>query len=105
MTDRPTDKAKDHFAYASQRAYEANRHFSTLQRGNNPPPPDDRQRGEMALANAVYYIAWGLKDLSAGLRATHILLDEVNRKLPKWATPAIAPRAGIRPDAPNRPDS
>ena len=24
MTDRPTDKAKDHFAYASQRAYEAN---------------------------------------------------------------------------------
>ena len=83
MADRPTDKAKDHFSYASQRAYEANRQFSTLQRGNNPPPPDSRQLGEIALATAVQYMAWGLKDLSAGLRATYILLDEVNKKLPK----------------------
>ena len=83
---RPIDRRarrKDHFAYASQRAYEANSHFSTLQRGNDPPPPDDRQRGEMALANAGLLHRRGLKDLSAGLRATYIPLDQVNRKLPK----------------------
>jgi len=83
MTDRPTDNAKAHFAHASQRASEAERLISILQRGNNPPPLDDRQRGEVALANAIYYIAWGLKDLSTGLRATYVLLEEVSKRLPK----------------------
>jgi len=83
MADRPTDNAKNHFSYATQRAYDAKNQFSTLKGGNNPIQPDSRQLGEIALATAVQYMAWGLSDLSAGLRATYILLDEVNKKLPK----------------------
>jgi hypothetical protein len=37
----------------------------------------------MALARAVDYLAWGLRELTVGLRATYMLLDEVNKKLPK----------------------
>ena len=84
MTDRPTDMAREHFGRASQRASEANRHFSTLTlQGNKLSTPDDRQLGEIALSSAVEQLAWGLRNLSAGPRATYILLDEVNKKLPK----------------------
>jgi hypothetical protein len=84
--DKPTDRAREHFGFASQKASEAERHFSTLKFDktiNKVVDADDRQRGEIALANAVYYLAWGLRDLSTGLRATYVLLDEVNKKLPK----------------------
>jgi hypothetical protein len=37
----------------------------------------------MALADAVRYLTWGLRELTVGLRATYILLDEVNKKAPE----------------------
>jgi len=83
MSDRPTDKAKEHFGYALNRAYDAKNKFSTLKGGNKPIPADDHQLAEISLATAIQYLAWGLTDLSAGLRATYMLLDEVNSKLPK----------------------
>ena len=86
MTDRPTDKAREHFGFATNKADEAHRRFSTLKFdkvANKVIDADDHQLGEIALARAVGYLAWGLRDLSAGLRATYILLDEINKKLPK----------------------
>jgi hypothetical protein len=84
MSDRPTDRAIEYFTEAGQRAGEAGRNFSTLSmQGGQLRQADDHQRAEMALARSVETIAWGLRHLSIGLRATYILLDEVNRKLPK----------------------
>ena len=84
MSDRPTDKAREHFGRAMQRANEANRKFSILpMQGNKLRQADDHQLGEIALSAAVEQLAWGFRDLSIGLRATYLLLEEVNRKLPK----------------------
>jgi hypothetical protein len=83
---RPTEQAKDHFAIATQRAYEAERLLSILKmdKANNKLIQlTDREAGEWKLASAVARIAWGLQHLSTGLRATYILLEEINRKLPK----------------------
>lgn len=86
MSDKPTDRAREHFGSATQKAYEAQRLYATLKLDkatNKVIDADDRQRGDMALARAVHDLAWGLRDLSVGLRATYILLDEVNKKLVK----------------------
>lgn len=80
-SDRPTDQAKGYFIIAKTQAWEASSLFGRLGRGGTQL--DDRQRGDWQLALAVKDIARGLELLSAGLRATYVLLEEVNRKLPK----------------------
>ncbi len=80
-SDRPTDNAKGKFILAWSHAGEANRLLGRLPPGSNQL--DDKQRGAWLLASAVSDMAKGLEHLSSGLRATYLLLEEVNRKLPK----------------------
>jgi hypothetical protein len=86
MTDRPTDRANENFALAADYASKAE-HFMSLLHAASPggklQQHSDRDRGEMVLAAAVGEIAKGLKQLSRGVRATYMLLEEINRKLPK----------------------
>jgi hypothetical protein len=85
MSDRPTDNAKERFGRASSKASEASRLFSYLKMGadNKLVQQTDKERAQVLLADSVHYLAWGMRDLSAGLRATYMLLEEINRKLPK----------------------
>lgn len=65
---KPTDSAKDLFIQAAYKL--------ALRKGNVKDPI-------MAdLLEAVRMIAVGLNDVSVGLRATYMLLEEVKRKLP-----------------------
>lgn len=80
-SDRPTDKAKAHFILASSKSGQAHFALGRLPAGSNQFP--DEQRAAWLLASAVSNIASGLEQLSSGLRATYMLLEEVNRKLPK----------------------
>lgn len=80
-SDRPTDQAKGYFIIAKSQAWDASSHLGRLGRGGTQL--DDRQRGEWLLALSVKDIAKGLEHLSSGLRATYMLLEEVNKKLPK----------------------
>ena len=81
----PTELAESHFDSAKRSADEAARILGLL-------TPDHKggviqatksELGEFHTAGAVRELAKGLKHLAVGLRATYILLAEVDRKLGK----------------------
>jgi hypothetical protein len=85
MSNKPTDRANDYFHDAYQHAEKGARLMNYLRMGkdNKLVQHDDKERGEILLGEAISYIALGLQHLSTGLRATYVLLEEVNRKLSK----------------------
>jgi hypothetical protein len=81
---KPTDSAKSHFESAERKADRAIDLLGRLSVVNGRVVQlDKREEGHFHLASAVRSLAKGLEHLTVGLRATYILLDEVNRKLPK----------------------
>lgn len=66
--DKPTEIAQQQFKMAQM-----------LARNGVLDTKDPRETG--AMFGALLHIAEGLDHLSVGLRATYLLLDEVNRKL------------------------
>jgi hypothetical protein len=80
----PTEWAEAHFESAMRSADEAARVLGTLKVDKGVVIQASKSElGEFHTAGAVRKIAHGLKHLSVGLRATYILLEEINRKLPK----------------------
>jgi hypothetical protein len=81
---RPTDSAISHFDSAQRKADRAKDLLGQLSVINGRVVQlDKREEGHFHLASAVRSMAKGLEHLTVGLRATYILLDEVNQKLPK----------------------
>ena len=74
---RPTESAKTHFDYAVRTAKAA---AVTLGK-NDLISPNEMQLGNYNHVAAVAHMAKGLSDLSVGLRATYILLEEVKNLL------------------------
>jgi len=75
---KPTNEAQARFSTASQNAEKA----ANFMRTQEILTKIDRS-GDVQLANAVASMASGLSHLSTGLRATYLLLEEINRKLHK----------------------
>lgn len=82
---KPTEMAKSHFDSAARGAGEASNVVGRLGVDANGRviQLNKTEHGLFLLAGAVRQLAKGLEDLTTGVRATYILLDEVNRKLPK----------------------
>jgi len=75
---KPTNEAQASFSTARQDAEKA----VNFIRSQQILSKIDRS-GDVELANAVASMALGLYHLSVGLRATYVLLEEINRKLHK----------------------
>jgi hypothetical protein len=77
---RPTDDAKSNFAQADTFIAQAGLRLRAVN-----PTPDDRARheAELDMWRGLWLTNKGLIDLSTGLRATYILLEEVQRSLSK----------------------
>jgi hypothetical protein len=84
MSDKPTDRAKEKFGRATTKAYKAENHYKILKMaGNRPVDLTDREWGDAYMADALQEIASGLWQLSSGLRATYMLLEQIQAKLPR----------------------
>ena len=70
---RPTDSAKIHFGIAQTHSRMAHQ-IAAKDKGD-----DGMQKSHVAVA--IYELADGLNDLTTGIRATYILLEEVKRLL------------------------
>ena len=74
---RPTDDAKDNFTEA-----DSHRRAGLKLLGTKPPAGDEaRHQAELDMWRGLWLTNKGLIDLSTGLRATYILLEEVRRDL------------------------
>jgi hypothetical protein len=73
---RPTEEAKFQFAQVEKWASKAQSSYG--QPGAKSP---DTIRANREAMRALIAMAWGLSHLSDGLRATYILLEQVNSKL------------------------
>jgi len=82
---KPTEDAQRRFEFATHDARVAGDLMGTLLTGkdNKLIQLDNVQRGERQLAYAVAEMCSGLARLSIGLRATYMLLEDVNRRLGK----------------------
>jgi len=77
---RPTDDAKLNFDQADSFIAQAGVRLSAVK----PPPGDeDRHQAELDMWRGLWLTNKGLIDLSTGLRATYILLEEVKHLLSK----------------------
>lgn len=76
---RPTDDAKAFFTEADANIGKAGLKLRALK------PSDDqaRREAEIDMWRGLWYTNRGLIDLSTGLRATYMLLEEVQRSLSK----------------------
>jgi hypothetical protein len=75
---RPTDDAKDNFTQAD--SFIARAGLKLL--GTKPPAGEEaRHQAELDMWRGLWLTNKGLIDLSTGLRATYILLEEVRREL------------------------
>jgi len=77
---RPTDEAKLNFTQADTFIAQAGLKLRAVK-----PAPDDQARheAELDMWRGLWLTNKGLIDLSTGLRATYMLLEEVQRSLSK----------------------
>lgn len=71
MSKKPTEAAQHAFNYGVIAAYQAVRIYDDKKL--------DQSVGDHSLAVAVHRIAKGLNEMAIGLRATYILLEQVER--------------------------
>ena len=74
---RPTDNAKTYFKIAQMQFDDA---YNNWWAAPNQTPG---RYGQMNMATGLKSLAFGLNDLSIGLRATYMLLEQIDRKLQK----------------------
>ncbi len=79
---RPTEIAESMFQGARKSAAEAVDWYSAAYSQAGDKFSDPRFAADLSMAKAITSMAWGLEELSIGLRATYILLEEVKRSLP-----------------------
>ena len=82
MAKRPTEIAEDAFASAGLAAAEAVNFYAAAYNLTQNKFTDPRFEADLGLAKAIVAMSLGLKELSIGVRATYILLEEVKRSLP-----------------------
>lgn len=79
---RPTDDAKENFTQADVYIAQAGLKLRAVR----PPLGDEaRHESELDMWRGLWLTNKGLIDLNTGLRATYILLEEVQRSLSKRA--------------------
>jgi hypothetical protein len=77
MGDRPTESAWEAFGRAVSYAGKAHTDLFVIDKKTH------QDRANLFLAQAIASLGSGLQELSTGLRATYILLEQIDRKLPK----------------------
>jgi hypothetical protein len=75
---RPTDDAHTFFDDALKHIEIAGHRLATLQSGAGDP--SDKGVADLELAPGFWDLTKGLQSLTTGLRATHILLEEVKNQ-------------------------
>jgi len=82
---RPTEAAENLFKGANLAASAAVDWYFTAYTTAGDKFTDPRFAADLEMAKAMRSMAFGLQELSIGLRATYILLEEVKRSLPPRA--------------------
>lgn len=79
---RPTELAENSFSSAQAAATDAVNFYAAAFNMQQQKFPDPRFEADLGLAKAIMAMSLGLKQLSIGVRATYILLEEIRRSLP-----------------------
>jgi len=82
LVKRSTEIAEDAFASAGLAAAEAVNFYAAAYNLTQNKFTDPRFEADLGLAKAIVAMSLGLKELSIGVRAIYILLEEVKRSLP-----------------------
>jgi hypothetical protein len=80
---KPTELAEMNFTGAEKSADEAVNFYAAAYNVTQSKFSDPRFEADLAMAKAIRSMALAMKQLSVGVRATYILLEDVKRSLPR----------------------
>jgi hypothetical protein len=80
---RPTELAEMNFEAAEKEADEAVNFYAAAYNVTQNKFSDPRFEADLAMAKAIRSMALAMRQLSVGVRATYILLEDVKRSRPR----------------------